>query len=195
MTCQQINVSTLYERLDTLTLTYNHPPVYLKHACRADSRLAVRICWHYHHCDYCDLRWVLWNSSGPFSLLAVLLFTGRACPPVGVQKSQGANEDKDEGEDDSPLRLTAEDAWTFPVVCSFYFALRACRKKLLWSMTARFNITCRLVSSHQVLRKGMDQLASVALLCTRWSLQRTTCNISLYSCVFFVPHRHFLVSY
>ncbi len=128
--CRRNDVSMVrYLNASTLSRTTSCT-THLKNARRADCGLAVRICWYYHHCDYFDLRWVLWNSSGQCSLLAVLLSTRRACP-VGVQKPQGpkGTSDEDKDEDESPLRLTAEDAWIFPVVRSFYVTLRACRKK------------------------------------------------------------------
>ena len=61
------------------------------------------------------------------TLLAVSFLTVRTCP-VGVHQLHGPKgpSSDDEGEDDdSDLRLTVGDAWIFPVVCSFNFALRA----------------------------------------------------------------------
>lgn len=43
--------------------------------------------------------------------------------------------------------------------------------------TARFGVARWLVSRHQVPWEGMDQLAHVPLLCSRWTIQRTPCNL------------------
>ena len=67
--CEHVEGS-IFKRLSALRDSHAQTPSYtahLKHVRWADCQLVVRICWYYHHCDYFDLRWVLWNSSGSFS--------------------------------------------------------------------------------------------------------------------------------
>ena len=76
-------------------------------------------------------RRLLQSTLGPLELFrSVLASGGIVARPVDTQQSPDhkGTSDEDKGEDDSVLRLTAEDAWTFPVVCTFNCTLRVCRE-------------------------------------------------------------------
>jgi hypothetical protein len=78
-------------------------------------------------------------------------------------------------EDDALPRLTSADAWIFPLVGSFVL-LSMLALNHPWRVIDRFSDACWLILDHQILWKGMDQLATVPVLHPRWPLQRTSCK-------------------
>lgn len=70
----------------------------------------------YHHRNYFDLCWVSRKPSGQSFLRDGIAVQLVELVRRGAQKSKG--HDDGEEEDDTQLRLTAEEAWLFPVVGS-----------------------------------------------------------------------------
>lgn len=97
------------------------------------------------------------------------------------QKSKGRGAKSSDDEDDSSARLTAEDAWLFPLVRLFIHSVPCARSDLRassWSMTARFGAARWPVPGGQIPWEGVDQLAHVTLFWPRWTVQCTPCQSS-----------------
>lgn len=118
---------------------------------------------------------------GPSGVFRSVLLPRRFCVVHLVERAryddaQKSKDSSDNEEEDSLPRLTSEDAWIFPLVGSLVFALCVCIKKPPWCTIDRFSSSRWLVPGHQILWKGMDQLATVPLLHSRWPLQRPSCK-------------------